>query len=197
MPALQPGFADLVGQAQAVFRAVMTAMAEPGRIVTAGADLAPPAPLGPAAAAVLLALSDPETPVWFDGDAGDAGDAAAWLRFHCGAPLAEDPAAAAFALLDPAGAVSRWGHFALGSAEAPHLAATLLLPVAALEGGAPLALRGPGIDGVTWMAPEGLPAGFAAAMAGNGARFPAGFDLILTCGARLLALQRTTRITEA
>lgn len=193
MPALRQGFADPVGQAQAVFRAVMTALAHPGRIVAAGEGLEPPVPLGPAAGAVLLALCDAETPVWLDGAGGEAAE---WLRFHCGAPLAGEPGAAQFALLDPRGAVSGWDGFAPGSAEAPHLAATLLLPVTALEGGAPLHLRGPGIDGVARMAPAGLPDGFVAALAGNAARFPAGFDLILTCGARLLALPRTTRIAE-
>jgi alpha-D-ribose 1-methylphosphonate 5-triphosphate synthase subunit PhnH len=34
-------------------------------------------------------------------------------------------------------------------------------------------------------------------MAINAARFPLGFDLLMTCGSELLALPRTTRPVEA
>ena len=49
-----PGFADPVGQAQACFRAVLDAMARPGRLLAAGQGVTPPAPLDPATGAVVL-----------------------------------------------------------------------------------------------------------------------------------------------
>jgi alpha-D-ribose 1-methylphosphonate 5-triphosphate synthase subunit PhnH len=57
-------FADPVFESQATFRSVLHAMASPGQIVDAGEALAPPAPLGRAAAAALLTLADFETPLW-------------------------------------------------------------------------------------------------------------------------------------
>ena len=92
---LQPGFADPVAGAQACFRAVLDAMARPGRVREAGADLTPPAPLAPATAAVLLTLVDHDTPVWLDQAAAAAR---AWIAFHCGAPIVAAIAACSFAL---------------------------------------------------------------------------------------------------
>jgi alpha-D-ribose 1-methylphosphonate 5-triphosphate synthase subunit PhnH len=193
MSIYEGGFAAPVAQAQAAFRAVMEAMSRPGRIARLGEGLAPPAPLSPASAAVLLSLADPETPVWLEDAPPEAAE---WLRFHTGAPRADDVGAAAFALLAPQGDVAGWGRYAAGRATDPHLSASLILPVEEFDGGAELRLAGPGINGVARIAPTGLPNGFVAAMAANRALFPMGFDLLLTCGTQLLALPRTTRITE-
>jgi len=80
-----PGFADPVRDSQAVFRAVLDAMARPGRVHEVAAPADPPPPLGRAAAAVLLTLVDAETPLFLDPFAEAARD---WVLFHCGAPLA-------------------------------------------------------------------------------------------------------------
>lgn len=83
-----------------------------------------------------------------------------------------------------------------GTEEEPQRAATLILQVAGLSAGAGWRLTGPGIAAEHRLAVAGLPAGFAAAWAANGARFPRGVDLILCAGARLAALPRTTRIGD-
>jgi len=77
---LSPGFADPVTSAQACFRAVLDAMAHPGRIKTAP-EVTAPAPLCAALGAVLLTLVDPETPLWLDPEAAAAR---AWIGFHTG-----------------------------------------------------------------------------------------------------------------
>lgn len=187
-----PGFADPVLDAQRCFRAVLDAMSRPGTIAAAGVGLAPPAPLAPAAAAVLLTLVDPETPLFIDPAAETAAD---WIGFHCGAPRVPAPRDAAFALglssppaladLDP------------GTHEAPESSATLILQVHALGEGAAFTLSGPGIDGSATLRVAGLPAGFAAAWAANHAAFPCGVDLILCAGTRLAALPRSLHIEEA
>ena len=93
-------FADPALELQAAFRAILRATASPGAIETCGKGLAPPSPLSPAAAAVLLTLADFETPLWLAPSLTAAGEAAAHLKFHTGAPLALSPRDAAFALID-------------------------------------------------------------------------------------------------
>ena len=87
--------------------------------------------------------------------------------------------------------------FAIGTPDYPNRSATLLLPVRALSGGAPLRLSDPGIETERMIAPTGLPTGLLATMAANLALFPRGFDLVLVHGTAALALPRTTRVRDA
>jgi len=188
------GFAEPVFGAQSAFRLLMDAMANPGRVVDLGAGVRGPAPLDNAAATVLAALADYDTPVWFEDEA--AGDAAAWLGFHTGATRVFDPSACVFAVLSAGSNVQGWAVLPTGTSSYPDRSATLILPVGGFEGGMALALHGPGIESEVVLAPVGLPAGFFAAMDANRAAFPLGFDLLLVCGGHLAALPRTTRIAE-
>ena len=189
------GFVDPVFNSQAVFRGVMDAMANPGRIVDIGATAHAPAPLQTAASAVLATLADYDTPVWFEAD--DFTNAANWLSFHTGAPITADPAEASFAVLAPGSAIATWSRFAVGTASYPGRSATLLLPVNDFTSGRTLTLMGPGIETSVSIAPAGLPEDFVAAMVENAALFPLGFDVILVCASEIIALPRTTRIAEA
>jgi alpha-D-ribose 1-methylphosphonate 5-triphosphate synthase subunit PhnH len=187
---LTAGFADPVHDSQRCFRALLTAMSRPGLVQPAGAALAPPAPLQPAAAAVALALLDADTPVWLD-----AGPAAArWLGFHTGCPVVDAPGAAAFLLAT--GPAPRLADLAAGSEEAPETGATLILQVESLAEGTGWRLTGPGIETEHRLAVTGLPADFVAQWAGNRRRFPRGIDIVLCVGDRLAALPRTVRIEE-
>lgn len=190
MTLLSPGFADPVLDAQASFRAVLEAMSRPGRVVTAGAALRPPAPLCRAAAAVLLTLADADTPLWSDAGA----DAEAWLRFHCGAPIVAAPADAAFVLAT--GTPPALSVLNAGTEEQPQRGATLVLQVAALDPGRGWRLTGPGIEHEHRLMVTGTPEGFLAAWAANRARFPRGVDVVLCAGDRLAALPRTVMIAE-
>ena len=190
MTPLTAGFADPVMDAQASFRAVLDAMSRPGSIRRAGSALRPPPPLNQAAAAVLLALADADTPLWHDAGA----DAEAWLRFHGGAPVVAQPGAAAFVLAT--GAAPPLGTLAQGSEEEPQGGATLLLQVAALAEGERWRLSGPGIEHEHRLRVTGAPAGFLAAWAANRAGFPCGVDVVLCAGDRLAALPRSVMITE-
>ncbi|MBL6457917.1 phosphonate C-P lyase system protein PhnH [Belnapia sp. T6] len=188
---LTPGFADPVADAQSCFRALLEAMARPGRVQRLAALPEAPAPLSPAAAAALLTMADAETPVWTD--AGPAAEA--WLRFHAGCPLVARPGEAAFLLAS--GPMPPLAALAAGTEEEPHRSATLVLQVAALEEEEAWRLSGPGIENSHPLRVEGLPDSFLPDWAANATRFPRGVDLVLCAGPRLVALPRTTRIEEA
>lgn len=182
----RPGFADPVGEAQHCFRAVLDAMARPGTIREAGCS-APPPPLCPAAAAVLLTLADHETPLWLDPIFESARG---WVAFHCGAAFAR-PDAAAFLLTAELPALHALRQ---GSDEAPEESATVILQVPRLGAGARFRLSGPGLARPSVFSAEGLPPGFAGLWAANQAAFPLGIDLILCAGAHLAALPRTVTV---
>jgi alpha-D-ribose 1-methylphosphonate 5-triphosphate synthase subunit PhnH len=192
-PILAPGFADPVHDAQRCFRRVLDAMAHPGRIVDVAGTLAapPPAPLGEAAAAVLLMLCDVETPLFLSQEARAA---AAYLRFHCGASLAAAPDEAQFALVADGAALPPLDAFALGSDEYPDRSTTLVLQVAGLSGEAGVVLRGPGIRDRARLAVGGLGAAFWPQRSALQALFPRGLDIVFACGSRLAALPRSTLV---
>jgi alpha-D-ribose 1-methylphosphonate 5-triphosphate synthase subunit PhnH len=181
-----PGFADPVLDAQACFRAVLEAMSRPGRVQRVAAPPEIPAGLSPAAAAVLLTLVDADTVLRVA--AGPAAEA--WLRFHCGCPVARDGAAF---VLDPAATLAE---LEAGTEEEPEGGATLLLEVSALEEGAGWRLTGPGIRDAHRLRVDGAPDGFLAEWAANRARFPRGVDVILCAGDRITALPRGIAIEE-
>jgi alpha-D-ribose 1-methylphosphonate 5-triphosphate synthase subunit PhnH len=188
------GFADPVFASQRAFRALMDAFARPGSVADLSGLATAPHPLPPAAAAILLTLADGDTPVFFEEDMPDA---VAWVGFHTGAVTTPNTQTARFAVLAAGSDCTGWQRFATGTSDYPDRSATLLLPVASLDGGPALVLTGPGIETTASIAPQGLPQGFLDVMAINRAGFPLGFDLVLLCQAQAIALPRTTRIREA
>jgi alpha-D-ribose 1-methylphosphonate 5-triphosphate synthase subunit PhnH len=190
------GFANPVFDAQAIFRAVMDAMARPGTAQPAKAETQPPQPLSPVAAALALTLCDNDTPLWLDGSLRHTPVVANWLGFHTGVPLADTPADAHFALVaDPASLIAL-ENFAQGTQEYPDRSTTLILQVASLSAGDGLVLEGPGIDGSASFAPTPLPRHFVEQWKQNRARFPRGIDLVLAAPEGIACLPRTTRIRE-
>ena len=69
---------------QAAFRALMNALARPGEIGPV-VGMTAPAPLAPAAAAIIVTLADYETPVWIDAYLAATPAIADWIRFQTGA----------------------------------------------------------------------------------------------------------------
>ena len=196
-----PGFADPVFDAQSSFRAILDAMAHPGRIVRLPALSSAAPPLTPAAAACALTLLDFETPVWLDPTM-TTPEVLAFLRFHCGCLIIGDPAAAAFALIADAAAMPDLSSFRIGDEAYPDRSATLIAQVRtlreghALEGEIALTLRGPGIRESAQFSVAGLPDDFAAHWANNHALYPLGADVILVARDRAVALPRSVAITE-
>jgi alpha-D-ribose 1-methylphosphonate 5-triphosphate synthase subunit PhnH len=178
----QPGLA-----AQQVFRALLRAMAEPGRVEVLAPCCAPPAGIDPAAAAILLALVDADTPLWLDPAAALAAD---FFRFHTGASIVTAPEAASFLLAHPRyrPALSQ---LSAGSADYPDRSATLILTVAGFGDG-PWRLSGPGIAATRGFGATGIDAGFAGEWRENHARFPLGVDVFFAVRDRIAGLPRST-----
>ena len=189
-----PAFADPVRTSQAMFRAVMDAMAHPGSIVATCGLARAPQPLGLAAAAVALTLFDYETPVWLDAALAQSPEIAGWLRFHTGAPCAHEPHQAAFAIIADPSRMPQFDAFSQGSMEYPDRAATLVLQVECLAADAGLRLSGPGIRGSCALSAALLPADFATRMRTNRALFPCGVDIILASDTMLAALPRSVHV---
>lgn len=188
--ALSAGFADAVHDAQTAFRGVLDALSRPGRRFAIGCPIKGLA-LGPAMAHLLLALTDDDTPVWWQHSDAASAD---WLRFHTGASLAAAPELAAFAVICDAAALPPLDAFAAGSLESPEHSTTLFIEVASLDGGPALEWRGPGIRDMQTVCIAGLPEKFWAQWQANHAAFPQGVDMVFTCANVALGLPRTTRV---
>lgn len=176
------------------FRAILTAMSEPGRVVTAPADLEAEAspPLSTAAAAAIETLVDADAPLWL-GASRRTPAIERRLRFATGASPLEARERAAYACgewreLAPVEA------FALGDPEYPDRSTTLIVEVARLSENGPILLRGPGVPGARrfgFGADPDETRAFVAALQENRERFPLGVDMLLTAGDRLLGLPRS------
>jgi alpha-D-ribose 1-methylphosphonate 5-triphosphate synthase subunit PhnH len=186
-----PGFAEPGGDSQAVFRAALTALSEPGRVIDLPAELDSGLPAGEAALALLLALADADTPLWLDPRAAAA---AGFLAFHTGAPIVAAPEAARFALITDAASCPPLHRFATGEEEYPDRSATLIIEAAGLAEGGPLILAGPGIADRRRLSVAGMAPAFPVNWAANHALFPRGVDILLTCGRRLCGLPRSIRL---
>jgi alpha-D-ribose 1-methylphosphonate 5-triphosphate synthase subunit PhnH len=188
---LAPGFDDPVHQGQQAYRAVLDALARPGRI-----ECLPGLPervpgLGPASAAIALTLVDFETPVWLDAASAEA---AAFLRFHCGCAIVDDPRRAHFAFARGFDNLPSLDSFALGSDDAPQDSTTLIVEVEDLFTDGPLVLSGPGIERQHRLGVAGFDTDRIAERVAMAELFPRGLDVFLTCGQRVAGLPRTTRI---
>lgn len=189
------GFVEPVGDAQRCFRLILDAMAHPGRILELPAEVRiADSGLPDAAAALALTLLDFETPVWLDDPCRRA---AAYLRFHCGAPIVAEPAAARFAFAADLKALPPLGSFDLGDIGFPDRSTTLVLLVPELALGTGVTLRGPGLKDSATLRVGGIDAEFWRARAELAPLFPLGIDLVFVCGRRLAALPRTTIVATA
>lgn len=185
-----PAFSDPVRESQAIFRELMECTARPGRLARFAAAPDAPAGLCRAASAVALTLFDFETSVWLDPAL--PGEAADWLRFHCGCPLTPSADQAAFAVVSDIATAPQLAAFNQGDAKYPDRSTTVILQIDSLEGGPIVTLSGPGIQTTTDIAPRGLPQDFWAQFETNQAQFQFGVDVLLVADDQLLALPRTT-----
>ncbi|MCG9077945.1 phosphonate C-P lyase system protein PhnH [Laribacter hongkongensis] len=190
---LQPQFDNPVHDAQQVFRCLLAAMAEP--LLPRALPVLPPEPpadLHPATAAALLTL--------LDGDVSLAADlipaTADWLRFHTGVRLTDRPEEADFVLVRQGCALPYLASLRQGEPAYPDRSATLLVEVAGFAARGPIEGSGPGLALPRRSSDCGLPREFWLARQQAEARFPLGVDLLLFSAGEVMALPRSTRLTE-
>jgi len=189
------GFADAAFESQAVFRAILKAIASPGAIEACGEGLAPPPPLAPAAAAAILTLADFETPLWIAPSLAANREAVAYLKFHTGVLNAASPDGAAFALIDLEWDSLDLSSFARGAPEYPDRSTTIIAQTRSLTGRSGIRISGPGVRGAAEIEFEPMPHDFLSQWQANHSTFPLGVDLILVHGVELAVLPRSVRIT--
>lgn len=186
------GFADATHDAQAVFRAVLDALARPGRLQTLPASdgLQAPAPLSRGVTALLLTLLDAETSLHLEGPL--ASDAA-WMyaRFHTGVQPAAREAADFVAVR---AAQASLDGLRLGTDEAPQDGATLIVESQSLAGQS-LVLRGPGVEHTQRIGLCGMSPAFWQQRIAHEKHFPRGVDLLIVCGSQLIGVPRSTHVS--
>jgi alpha-D-ribose 1-methylphosphonate 5-triphosphate synthase subunit PhnH len=188
---LLTGFAQPIEQSQQAFRLILKALSEPGHIVTL-----PDSPiwgaLNAASTAALLTLADQETPIQLCL-ALESEQVLTNIRFHSGAPLANNPEEVCFALFDTQLQAADLQALPHGSEISPEFSTTVVVQLDSLEQGTALRLTGPGIEQQRVISPS-LPPVLLDYLINRPQRFPLGLDFLLTCGERLLALPRTTHV---
>lgn len=186
-----PGFQDAVHDAQATFRALLEALAHPGRSCPIPSRITPPRGLFPACAAACLTLLDLETQVWLQSGL----EIESWLRFHTGCQFTTNPQQANFAVIWDVSRSPDLQAFNLGTAEYPELSTTLLIQVEHLVNGKAVVLQGPGILGERTISPQ-LPTQFWQQWISNHQAYPLGVDVFLFDQSQVIGLPRTTKLTE-
>ena len=183
------GFASDVFDSQAIFRKLLTAMANPGTLMDIGMDMVCPDPLHPASGAVLLTLLDFETPFWSDIENTSTG--VQWLRFHTNAPYTRLKHHSLFALCtdtleDP-------GLFNPGTIDSPDVSTTLIVQTKGISDAGRIRLSGPGIKAPKFLQLNGIPDEFIKHRSKLCLSYPLGVDMIFIHGRSLTALPRTTQ----
>ncbi len=189
---MQKGFQSEIFDSQAVFRRVLDAMANPGKIMEMPITLSPPEGMDPAPGAILMTLLDFETPLWSNLDHDSAG--IQWLGFHTGAPLTRVKKNAAFALCTDYDLLDDPGSFSPGTIESPQESTTLIVQTRGIDEGRSLRLTGPGIQTHTHLKLTGVSNRFFQQRAKIFNNYPLGVDMLFVCDTIFVAIPRTTNL---
>lgn len=191
---LWPALTDPVHDSQRLFRQILQAMSEPGTLHELQVPSPPrDAPIGLALWGALLTLCDLDTQLWI-APALDSPELRDALHFHTGCRLTNVPSEADFALVMP-DTLATETDFAIGNDSYPDRSTTLLVAVECLSNEGPWQLSGPGIE-TQRMLDIGQADALMSQLNTNRSRFPCGLDAILTCGERLAAIPRSTRVVN-
>ncbi|OBQ52718.1 phosphonate C-P lyase system protein PhnH [Halodesulfovibrio spirochaetisodalis] len=191
---LVSGFQNPVNDSQQWYRVILNAMARPGNICLASDPVVFPCTpefCNTVTASIMLTLLDNDTATWLQQPEPSLVQ---WLKFHCGCPVTEQPAEAAFAFIADGTRLPDLNEFAIGTSEYPDKSTTLIIQVASVTQGEILTLSGPGIASTATIHVSGLHASFHDAQSVNTTLFPQGFDTILAAPDGVVCIPRTTTI---
>jgi alpha-D-ribose 1-methylphosphonate 5-triphosphate synthase subunit PhnH len=186
-------FANPVFDSQRSFRELLQAMARPAAPRDLPVLPPSPAPIAPAAMAILLTLCDATTSVWLQQPEDEA---VRHLRFHAGLKLAENPADADFALITDPASMPPLTAFALGDPRYPDRSASLIVQVDGFRTEGDARFAGPGIRTTATLAIDGLPEHFWPQRATLASRLPLGIDMYFVAAQQVVGLPRTTHRLE-
>ena len=189
------GFADPVRDAQGCFRAVLDALAHPGKpqkLLASGQRLGP---LDAQLASIMLTLSDHDTPIWLSAALREDA-VSGFVGFHTGAPIVDDPERANFAFVAFGDPWPKLAQCNLGTDAYPDRSTTIVAEISALTGGPRMMLAGPGIAETQEFSPAVLPGDFSLQWSENRRLFPRGVDLLLIADDQVIGLPRSSRIVE-
>lgn len=189
---MQKGFESEGRDSQKVFRQLLSALSNPGKIVDMDIDLLPPDGIHPAAAAVLLTLLDFDTPLWSDLD-NDTKEMQ-WIRFHTGAPYVYSRNRAVFALHADYDTLDNLDRFNTGTAAAPHQSTTLIVQTRGMDGSGRIRLSGPGVKSETFLKLKGVKEPFLLERIRLQKAYPLGIDLFFTWNRSLVSVPRSTAV---
>lgn len=191
------GFADPVFDSQAVFRALLAAMAEPASPVACAPRASAPRPMPPLMASLAQCLVDADTPVWLDAALAAAPEVGRWIAFHTGAPVTAEPSEAAFALAVDGARLPPLSAFSRGTADYPDRSTTVVVAVDGFDLAGASRFDGPGFEAPRSFAPSPAPPRLMSEIDANRALFPCGVDLVFLAADAIAALPRSARrITE-
>ena len=198
MSMISPAFQDAVHDSQQCFRLLLKAMSEPGTVVTLNRCEGFGSMMS-AAAQTLLSMADIATPIWLSSTLKADHAVTENIKFHIGAPIAEQPQQAGFAVISAQDLLAiDWTEltFNLGNEEYPDTSTTVVIEVDNFNSGIDMSLSGPGIQSEQIVSFNGLPEGFVSYLKERQSlvKFPLGVDFIFVANQQALCLPRTTKV---
>lgn len=190
---MEPGFENAVMESQAVFRMLLDALSQPGRIWQMPVKREAALGLAPATAEICLCILDRSTALWIDPEL-DSEAIGAFLKFHTGCTTTRDPATADFAILADCQRPELLTAFNPGTPEYPDRSCTVILQTDGLNDKAGVVLRGPGIESTQWLKVNGTGSALWSALRQNNALYPLGIDVVFVDGDQIVGLPRSTQI---
>jgi alpha-D-ribose 1-methylphosphonate 5-triphosphate synthase subunit PhnH len=187
------GFVEVGQASQDIFRGILEASSQPGRIVVLRDYLSHTPYSNYAALQILMAILDSETTL-FAGTSFQERGFTDYLRFHTASRPMDAKEDAMFVWLGADESVDL-KHLLLGTNEYPEQGATLIIDVPYLKVGmGEITLTGPGIQHPILMDRQGLPLSFWEQRRELQNYFPRGIDLFLCSGNQVLGIPRSTKV---
>lgn len=187
------GFANPVYDATHVFREALAALSRPGHMVQLDQHHDVPVGLNQSATALLLCLSDMDTPIWLAPDL-DTPECREFIAFNTGSRVVDRPEQSVFAVVSAHSDPSYRQTLRTGTSENPDQSATLIVVLPSLDQGPAVTLSGPGVETTATINPEGIDANFWTWFSEKAALFPCGIDVFFTSGSLIAGLPRSVKV---